>query len=261
MRLNKHLGQHILQDQLVTQRIIEALDLQPIDTVLEIGPGTGVLTNRLAEKPRLILAIEKDYKMVSALRAKLKSKSEKVKIIHEDILKFDETGIEGQYKLVGNLPYNITSPIIRKFLESAHKPSVIVVMTQKEVAQRITAPPGSSERGILTLMVEYYGKAEILFEVPHTAFIPVPKVDSAVVKIVPSSQFSILNSKLFFHVVKAGFSSKRRQIHNSLSGGLGLSQWEISDILKQTNIDEKKRAEDLTIKDWQNLAAAYAKRA
>lgn len=259
MRLKKQLGQYLLNDQTVVDRIIGALELESTDTILEIGPGTASLTRQLVKTAGLVLAVEKDFRMVERLRAEFKSQKSKCKIIHDDILKFDESGVEADYKLVGNLPYNITSPIIRKFLESRHKPSVMVLMTQKEVAERITAPPGSSERGILTLMIEYYGKAKLLFHVPRSMFFPVPKVDSAVVRIVPSFQLPVLNSKVFFRIIKAGFSAKRRQIHNSLAGGLGLSTEVIYDMLKQGKIDEKKRAEDLSFEDWQHLTKIYAK--
>lgn len=260
MRLKKRLGQYILTDQNAVQQIIEVLEVKPEDTVLEIGPGTGVLTNQLVQKTGFVLAIEKDYRMVESLRAKFKVQSKKLKVIHEDILGFDENTIEGPYKLVGNLPYNITSPILRKFLESSHLPTVMVVMMQKEVAQRVTAPPGDSNRGILTLMVEYFSNAEILFEVPRTAFIPHPNVDSAVVKLVPKPLLLTTNYLLLFRVIKAGFSTKRRQIHNSLAGGLALSSQEIHVMLKTAGIDATKRAEDLTLEQWQNLSQVWSKR-
>lgn len=253
MRLNKRLGQHLLADQAISDRIIEALDLQSTDTVLEIGPGTGALTSQLADRSGLVLAVEKDFRMVETLRNKLKIRSKKLKVIHQDILRFDETAIERPYKLVGNLPYNITSPIIRKFLESAHKPLIMVLMVQKEVAQRITASPGDSNRGILTLMVEYFSEVKLLFEVPRDRFVPIPKVDSAVVKLVPKPLLFDTEYLLLFRVIKAGFSAKRRQIHNSLVGGLALSSQTVHAMLKENNVDSVLRAEDLTLEQWQKL--------
>lgn len=260
MRLKKSLGQYILTDETVVQKIIGAVSPKQSDTILEVGPGTGRLTRQLAGKVKLLLAVEKDFRMAARLRRDLEYQVSSIKIIHQDILSFDETAIEGPYKLVGNLPYNIASPIIRKFLESKHPPTFMVVMIQKEVAERITAPPGSSERGILTVMVEYYGKAQKLFDVTSDAFIPIPKIDSSLVKIVPNYQLSIINSninyQLFFRVVKAGFSAKRRQLCNSLAGGLHLPKTAVYDILKQARINGKKRAEDLSIKDWQRIHRA-----
>lgn len=262
MQLKKSLGQYLLLDQAIADRIVQAVQLESSQIVLEIGPGTGVLTERLANLAQLVLAVEKDYRMVGRLRAEFKNQKSKIKIIHQDILRFDEGAIDGPYKLVGNLPYNITSPVIKKFLTSAHPPTIMVVMVQLEVAKRLTAPPGQRDRGILTVMVDYYGKAEFLFVVPRSFFVPVPKVDSAVVRIhprgVPQAQHHL--GGVFFRVVKAGFSAKRRQIHNSLAGGLALAAKDIHDMLQQARIDETKRAEDLTIEDWQRLAKVYRER-
>lgn len=259
----KSLGQNFLISQNTLNKIIESAKLSQEDVVVEIGPGLGVLTEELARKAKLVLAIEKDYKLVEFLRKRFKS-YKNVKIIYADILQFDNLAIEqfNNSKVVANLPYNITSPVIRKFLEAENRPSEMVLMVQKEVAERLTAAPGDSNRGITTLMVEFYGSAGIVEIIRRDCFWPVPKVDSAIVKITIKQcniktlehlNIKIIDPISFMRIVKIGFSQKRRQIHHPLASGLHLSKGEISDILKEANISSVLRAEDLRLEDWVNL--------
>lgn len=309
---NKSLGQNFLVSEKALGKIVEAANLSKDDFVLEIGPGLGVLTDELARHAKLVLAVEKDYKLAEFLRKRFKS-YKNVKIIHEDILRFslisdrlpsiESSIVKGSlieqrktknvadsvrqktkneaYKIVSNLPYNITSPVIKKFLEEDNRPTEMILMVQKEVAERLTAKPGSSDRGILTVMIEFYGKAEIIDMVNRNCFWPVPEVDSAIIKIVTKSYEKLqivakscnlekqpietIGNHLqpfvtsFMRLVKIGFSQKRRQIHHPLASGLHLSKPEILDILKLAKIDPAKRAEDLNLDDWINLYEHYQK--
>lgn len=254
----KSLGQNFLINEKIAEDIVLAADLSKEDLVVEIGPGTGVLTEKLAEQAKEVWAIEKDYDLVEKLRRNLKLKN--IKLIHQDALWFD-LSLLSKYKVVANIPYNITSPLIRKFIEGEQKPELMVLMVQKEVAERICAKPGSSDRGLLTLIVEFYADAEILFEVSRREFFPVPQIDSAVVKfmIKKEAQKIKIEPKLFFQVVKAGFSAKRRQIHNSLSATLRLEKDKTSKLLADAKIDSMARAEDLTLMQWVDLANFYKK--
>lgn len=253
---NKQLGQNFLINEGIADQIIDAAVLTREDTVLEIGPGMGVLTDRLVRVAGQVLAIEKDYDLVDKLRKRMGQKN--LKLIHQDALWFDLSLLD-KYKVVANIPYNITSPLIRKFIEQEARPELLILMVQKEVAERICAKPGDSSRGLLTLIVEFYAEAEILFEVGRKEFLPAPKVDSAVIKITPKKDLPNIEPKLFFQVVKAGFSSKRQQIHNSLSGVLHLDKDQVTKLLLDSNIDPKMRAEALTQDEWIKLALNYKK--
>jgi len=252
----KHLGQNFLTNPLVVEKIIEASKLKSTDLVVEIGPGTGILTEELLKKAKEVWAIEKDFDLVEKIRKYL-GNNKNLKIIHQDALLFDLSLLD-QYKVIANIPYNITSPLIRKFLEGENKPELLVLMVQKEVAERITAKSGSSERGFLTLIVEFYADAEIITEVPRKDFFPVPNVDSAVIKLkVKSTKLKVQEKEIiprvFFNIVKAGFSAKRRQIHNSLAATFRLPKDEVIKILSEAKIDPQLRAEDLTLEDWFRL--------
>ncbi len=259
----KQLGQNFLKNPDVASKIAAAAAIIKSDTVLEIGPGTGILTKELVKTDAAVFAIEKDYKLITNLQ-KIYKNTKNLKIVHQDALWFDIDNTKAGYKVVANIPYNITSPLIRKFLESDNKPELMVLMVQKEVAERITAKPGSSARGLLTLIVEFYADAEILFEVPRNEFYPIPKVDSAVIKITTKKphlrgEGKKVQSEFFFKIVKAGFSAKRRQVHNSLSATLRLEKNIVLDILSKAKIDPMLRAEDLTLEQWFALAQALIK--
>jgi len=252
----KSLGQNFLKNEEVADKIIAAANLTDKDIVVEIGPGTGILTERLVKEVKEVWAIEKDYDLVDKLRKRLSNKN--LKLIHQDALIFDLSLLDS-YKVVANIPYNITSPLIRKFIENEPKPELMVLMVQKEVAERICAKPGSSERGLLTLIVEFYADAEVLLDVPRRDFYPQPNVDSAVIKINVKKKRIDADEKMFFHIVKAGFSSKRRQIHNSLAATLRLDQNTVKEILDQSGIGPMLRAEDLTLSQWEELYKTIVK--
>ncbi|MEK7142673.1 MAG: 16S rRNA (adenine(1518)-N(6)/adenine(1519)-N(6))-dimethyltransferase RsmA [Patescibacteria group bacterium] len=252
----KSLGQNFLIDLAVLPKIIQAAGIKKGETVLEIGPGFGILTQAILASGAQVFAVEKDFQLVEKLRESIKNKN--LTIIHQDALFFDPSNLKS-YKLVANLPFSIASPIVRKFLENPNQPEIMVVMVQKEVAKKIIAKPGDSQRGVLTLAVEFYGQAEIIAEVNKNSFHPQPKIDAAIIKIKPYKDHRVgglkqVEPKLFFRLVRAGFSSKRRQIHNSLAATLRLSKPEVKAWLEKSNINPQLRAEDLTLTDWLNLS-------
>lgn len=265
----KQLGQNFLINDEIVDQIVAAGEITSDDTIIEVGPGTGILTEKLLKTGAAILAIEKDFDLITKLKRNL-GEPKNLKIIHQDALWFDlstfnpSTVLGASYKVVANIPYNITSPLIRKFLENENKPELIIMTIQKEVAERITAKPGSSSRGLLTIIVEFYAAAEIILDVPRKNFYPVPKVDSAVIKIKPYPNLKghlrggreageLVRPELFFKIVKAGFSAKRRQVHNSLAATFYWTAAETSTILESANIDSKLRAEDLSLENWLEL--------
>lgn len=255
----KSYGQNFLASHDVLNKIIKTAELSAEDVVLEIGPGLGILTEELAQRAKLVLAIEKDQKLVDFLRDKFKNQKN-VKIIHADILTYDFISLNPySYKVVANLPYNITSPVIRKFFEAENPSSLMIFMVQKEVAERICALPGNSNRGILTVMTEFYSQAEIIDFISRDNFWPIPAVDSAIIKIKVKNSYK-QTTVTFFKLVKAGFSAKRRQIHNSLAGSLRLPKSDVLTILKEADIDSDLRAEDLKLSDWLNLYDKIKKR-
>jgi len=260
MKPKKYLGQNFLINDSILPTIIKAAEINAGDTVVEVGPGTGILTKALLDAGAKVFAIEKDFDLIAGLTQKF-GNSKNLKIVHQDALWFDETTLP-KYKVVANLPFNVAAPLIRKFLESSNQPELMVLMVQKEVAEKITAKPGNSERGILTLSVEFYGNAEIVADVSKNSFKPMPKVDAAIIKIEPKKLHTVgvskqVESKLFFRIVKAGFAAKRQQIHNSLAATLRLPKDQVKDILSRANIEPQKRAEDLTLKDWLNLSLGF----
>ncbi|MCL5407524.1 MAG: 16S rRNA (adenine(1518)-N(6)/adenine(1519)-N(6))-dimethyltransferase RsmA [Patescibacteria group bacterium] len=247
----KFLGQNFLINDKIIPDIIKVAEIKKDDVVIEIGPGLGILTKALIDAGAKVYAIEKDFELAEMLRKAL-GKNKNLTIVHQDALFFD-LSIFKKYKVVSNLPFNIASPLIRKFLESQNQPELMVVMVQKEVAEKIVAKPGDSERGILTLAVEFYANAEIIMTVSKNSFRPQPQVDAAILKLQPyphTRYADKVGSKLFFQIVKAGFSAKRRQIRNSLAATLRLEKDKVTDILKKAQIDPSLRAEDLTLKQW-----------
>ena len=249
----KQLGQNFLINDEIVAEIVKAGEISPDDTIIEVGPGTGILTEELVKTGAAVLAIEKDFDLITKLKRNI-GEPKNLKIVHQDALWFDLSNV-AKYKVVANIPYNITSPLIRKFLEGDSKPELMVLTIQKEVAERITAKPGSSERGLLTIIVEFYADAEIIMEVSRKNFYPVPKVDSAVIKLTVNRKPSTKNvePKMFFKIVKAGFASKRRQIHNSLAATFHWTQEETKGILMEAKINSTDRAEDLTLQNWLKL--------
>lgn len=254
----KQFGQNFLISRSILTEIIAKANIKKNETILEIGSGLGVLTDELAKKAKIVFSFEKDFDYVLWLRKFFKS-IKNVKIIHEDILTYDLDQILDEYRVIANLPYNITSPTIRKFLESKNKPKDMMLMVQKEVAGRICAKAGNSNRGLLTLMVEYFAKAQIIQNVNRENFFPAPKVDSAIIELKLNKVNDKINYRSFMRLVKIGFSQKRRQIHNTLSAGLQLPKNKITDILKLANIDSARRAEDLQFEEWIKLLSILEK--
>jgi 16S rRNA (adenine1518-N6/adenine1519-N6)-dimethyltransferase len=248
----KRLGQNFLIDKVVLSKIIKAAELKKDDMILEIGPGIGTLTQELAKIVKLVVAVEKDRRLIGILKKNLED-FKNVEIIEINILKFrvSDFGIQAyNYKVVANLPYNIAMPVIRKFLEEENPPIMMVLMIQKEVAQKICAKKSSLPK----IAVEFYGKPRILFYVSKESFWPSPKVDGAVIKITDiQKNIPKIDKDLFFKILKAGFSYPRKTILNNLSKKLKLKKENVSLWLKTSGIDPQKRPEDLNLNDWLSL--------
>ena len=255
LRAHKGLGQNFLQDPLALERIVEAADIQPSDHVLEIGPGLGSLTRYLAAAAKEVVAVELDSNLLLPLE-KILSPYDNARVIQGDILKLSPGELinEINYVVVANIPYYITSAVIRHLLESDKKPRRIVLTVQREVAQRICAKPG--DMSLLALSVQVYGKPRIAARIPAGAFFPAPKVDSAVlcVDIYPSPLIKPEILDTFFQLIKAGFSQKRKTLRNALSSGLRISPSEAENLLRRASIDPQRRAETLSIEEWESLS-------
>ncbi len=254
MRPNKSFGQNFLIDRAVLQRIIEAAEINAGEQVLELGAGTGVLTRELARHARRVVAVELERDMLSLL-AETTRNFANVELIERNLLYVDPAAIFGAeaYKLVANLPYYITAPTFRHFLESANPPRLLVVMVQYEVAQRIVAAPG--DLSLLGVSIQFYGKPDIVAHVPARAFYPAPKVDSAILRVDLKDEVPLAHEQRdsFFRLVQAGFSERRKQIHNSLARGLHRKDAEVQAWLKAAGIDPGRRAETLSIEEWLQL--------
>ena len=249
----KELGQHWLRDPEILAEIAEVAELGKDDVVLEIGPGLGTLTSRLLARAQRVVAVEFDADLARKLPGQFPGKN--LDVINEDILQFDLNQLPTGYKVVANVPYYITSKIVEKLMTAENKPSLAVLLVQKEVAERIAAEPG--EMSILAVSAQLFAQAKLDIEVPRQFFAPPPKVDSQVV-ILRTRTEPLVDSedqKDFFRIVKAGFSAKRKKLRSSLSGGLGVSKASAEQLLKKANISPDVRAEDLAIDDWQRLLA------
>ena len=244
----KRLGQNFLINKGVLKTIIEAASLSSEDTVLEIGPGTGVLTLALAERAKKIIAVEKDIRMIKVLKETLRD-FKNVEIVQGDIRKLSLKIKD--YKIVGNLPFYLTAPVIRKFLElSKSQPQTMVLVVQKEVAQRICSKP--PRMNLLAVSVQFYAEPKIISYISKKSFWPQPEVDAAIIKITPTAP-STGERDLFFKIVKAGFSQPRKQLINNLSKGLKMDKEEIRAWLGKNKISPTQRAETLKIEDWLKL--------
>lgn len=259
LHADKRLGQNFLQDSLMLKNIVAAADIQNVDMVLEIGPGLGSLTRHLAASAREVVAVELDEKLIPVLRGVLKPYAN-VRLIHGDILDFSskDLGLPPDYIVAANIPYNITSAIIRHLLESDPKPRRIVLTIQKEVAERICETP--PKMSLLALSVQVYGRPFITAHIPASAFFPAPKVDSAVVSIDVHPEPLIPSPLLlvFFKLIKAGFSQKRKKLRNSLSAGLHIQPLDAEALLMRGGIDPQRRAETLSIDEWSALCDQYS---
>ena len=247
----KSLGQHWLKDPEILAEIAAAAELAADDVVLEIGPGLGTLTSRLLARASAVTAVEFDGDLARKLPGQFPGKN--LTVVHEDILQFDLNQLPPGHKVVANVPYYITSKIVEKLMTAEHKPSLAVLLVQKEVAQRIAAEPG--EMSILAVSAQIFAEAELDIEVPRQFFTPPPKVDSQVVVLRTRAEPLVApqDQKDFFRIVKAGFSAKRKKLRSSLSGGLGIDKSATEELLKSAGISPDARAEDLAIDDWQQL--------
>lgn len=266
LRARKGLGQHFLIDEDVISLVTSAAELAPTDIVIEVGPGLGVLTRELAGQVGYLLTVELDNKLAIILRKTLASFNN-VTIINDDILQIKPevllqkvpTGFPGliegtlSYKVVANLPYYITSPVLRHFLEAAFRPRLLVVMVQREVAEAIAAEPG--KMSMLSVGMQFYGKPEITGYVPARCFYPVPEVDSAILKVrvYPEPPLAVNNEDGFFRLVRAGFAAARKQLANSLSQGLNVPKTDALSLLGEAGIAPTRRAETLTLEEWAEL--------
>lgn len=255
LRPNKLMGQNFLIDENILKKIIETADLNKDDLVLEVGPGLGILTKELSKKAKKVIAIEKDKEMVEALKKELED-YKNIEIICGDILEFHLESLKN-YKVVANIPYYLTSHLIRVLLESENQPKEITILIQKEVAQRILpCSAGLHKQAKMTLLaisVQFYSKPEIISYIPKESFWPEPKIDSAIIKITDIKKPENINIKKFFKLVKAGFSSPRKQLANNLFDKLNIDKEEIKTALTECNLDIQVRAERLTIDDWIKL--------
>lgn len=260
LRAKKSLGQNFLKEEAVLRKIVEAAKISGNDVVIEIGPGQGSLTKKLAEICKKVIAIEIDDRLVPILQKKFKDISN-VEIIHEDILKINLPKLLitnnlqfTTYKVVANIPYYITAPIIRLLLETKYPAKEIILMVQKEVAERIVAQKG--EMSILAVSVQYYAAAEVLFTVSRSAFDPAPEIDSAVIRIIKNNKQEKITkeeTKKFFRIVKAGFSAKRKTLVNNLSNSLQFDKKKIEDKLLSIGFMANTRAQEMGVEDWQKL--------
>jgi len=254
LRTIKGLGQNFLQDDLALQAIIQAADIRLSDEVLEIGPGLGNMTRYLALSAHSVTAVELDEKLFPALETVL-APYKNVRLVHADILEVNLANLmDGpDYLVVANIPYYITSAILRHLLESGSHPRRLVLTVQEEVAGRICAGPG--KMSLLALSVQVYGTPQITAYIPAEAFFPVPKVDSAVlrVEILPVPRISAPLLDTFFTLIKAGFSQKRKTLRNSLAGGLRIASSEAEKRLTAVGIDPMRRAETLSLEEWGKL--------
>jgi 16S rRNA (adenine1518-N6/adenine1519-N6)-dimethyltransferase len=250
----KSLGQHWLKDEPTLVAICELANLTPADTVLEIGPGLGGLTMQLVKRAGRVLAIELDKGLASQLAAELSAGN--LEIIQADILKFDLSQLPLDYKVVANIPYYLTSNLIRFLSESTNPPALMVLLVQKEVAQRIAAGPG--QMSLLSVSSQLYYKPKLGPLVASDMFEPPPKVDSQVIILKRHEHpiFKDLDEKFFFQIVKAGFAGRRKKLRGSLSAGLGISKDQADQLLKSAGIDGNLRAQNLSLYEWYGLYKA-----
>lgn len=271
VKAKKSLGQNFLNDRHYLERIVQAAELGPDDLVLEIGPGQGSLTRELVSQAAGVVAVELDDRLITPLRALFATQLNRVQIVHGDILEMDPAALidglaqelppgvvgaapeqETPYKVVANLPYYITSAVLRQLLEARRPPTRAVVLVQLEVAQRICAEAG--DLSLLAVSVQYYARPQLVARVPAGSFRPVPKVDSAILRLDVHPQPVVdIPADAFFTVVRAGFGQKRKQLLNSLSAGLARPKAEVVGALQCAGIDPMRRAETLALPEWAAL--------
>ena len=260
IKMSKKLGQNFLIKRGIVDEIVHAAELTPGEPVLEVGPGIGTLTQGLAQSGADVTAIELDRRLLAVLDTTLAS-YDNVRIIHGDVLKLDVPSIMNHkpFKVVANLPYYITTPIIMSLLESKLPIERLVVMVQKEVALRMVAKPGTKDYGALSVAVQYYTEPDIVLDVPPKSFLPAPAVTSSVIHCVLRDKppVDVIDEKLFFRVVKAGFAQRRKTFSNTMKT-TGLSKDRIEELLAKANIDGQRRGETFTLQEFADVANAWA---
>lgn len=255
LKNKKHLGQHWLHDRFVLDHIADCANVSSDDTVLEVGPGLGTLTSILLRRAKRVISVEFDEDLARKLPGQFPGKD--LQVIHQDILQLDTRILPADYKVVANVPYYITSKIIQKFMTDENRPSMVVLLIQKEVAERAAARPG--EMSVLAVSAQLYADVSLGDVVPAEYFTPPPKVDSQVLILrtrkpkLPAG----VDERQFFRVVKAGFSARRKKLRSSLSGGLAIEKLTVETLLQRANITPDARAEDLSMDEWRALAAAF----
>jgi 16S rRNA (adenine1518-N6/adenine1519-N6)-dimethyltransferase len=260
LKPQKGLGQNFLVDDLYLEKIIDAASVQKTDTVLEIGAGLGSLTRYLASSAGEVIAVEIDKNLFPALK-KVTKPFDNVRLVQGDFMEMEITDLVSMdgYKVVANIPYYLTSNLIRRLMESHVKPELTVLTVQKEVAQRICARPG--KLSLLALGVQVYGNPKIAFTIPKGVFFPVPQVDSATLVVEHFTQPSIPEEGLdnFFLLAKAGFAQKRKMLHNALAGAPDINHEQAMDMLSRAGIGSERRAQTLNLQEWDALTALYSK--
>ena len=255
IRPNKGLGQHFLIDRGSLEAIMGAADPGPTDTVLEIGPGLGVMTTELIQRAGRVVAVETDPILAELL---LRDAPENLEVVEEDFLGFDLNRLGADYKVIANIPYYLTSKIFRLLMESSNPPSVMSLLIQKEVAERIAAPPG--KMSVLALSVQYYGKPSVIQVVQRFKFWPAPKVESAILRVEFTGPVFPADRDKLFRLIKAGFGEKRKQLKNALAGGLNISSEAVVELLRDAKLGETARAQELDLASWERLYKAACKK-
>ncbi|HEV7454656.1 MAG TPA: 16S rRNA (adenine(1518)-N(6)/adenine(1519)-N(6))-dimethyltransferase RsmA [Candidatus Saccharimonadales bacterium] len=247
----KSLGQHWLNDDDSLQAMCDAVDLQPTDTVLEVGPGPGALTAKLVARAARVLAVEFDYDLARDLPSRVKANN--LEVIQHDILTFDFASLPAGYKVAANIPYYLTSNLLRVMCENPNHFSQAALLLQKEVAQRVCAKPGAMST--LSVSVQFYCEASLGRLVPRALFTPPPKVDSQILMLTYRTEprFAAVDTKIFFRIVKAGFAQRRKTLLNSLGAGLNLNRDETGKLLTLAGIDPTARAQSLSLEQWHTL--------
>ncbi|HAS91711.1 MAG TPA: ribosomal RNA small subunit methyltransferase A [Clostridiales bacterium] len=246
----KSLGQNFLIDQNIINKIVAVTQIKEEDNILEIGPGLGLITKELDKNSKSVLAIEKDTLFTKILN---EFNFKNTRIIEADILEYIKKNDISNYKIIANIPYYLTSNLIRNLLETPNQPKEMYLVMQKEVAERMCEERGN----ILSISVKYYADAKICFSISRNSFWPSPKVDSALIRIIPKKKYEE-SDKFFFKVIKAGFSSPRKKLINNLSQGLKISKEELENIFIKNNISKDIRAENLLIEDWNKLVYNFS---
>lgn len=247
----KSLGQHWLYDPASLEAMCKAVDVNPSDTVLEIGPGLGTLTQLLADRAEKVIAVELDQNLSATLPGKVKASN--LQVITQDILSFDFTSLPTDYKIVANIPYYLTSNLIRVISETTNQPQAVALLVQKEVAQRVAAQPG--DMSILSVTAQFYWEVNLGRVVEAALFTPPPKVDSQILILTRRQKplFADVEPKDFFRLVKAGFAQRRKTLLNSLSAGLHIDKTTIIQVAQSVDIDPMRRAQTLSLEEWHNL--------